>query len=140
MSVSNEIIKVLDELTKKFGVVIDWASQNVLPQIQDFLARYVKYEIVSYSIKSVISLIIVIIASIMMFKVIKPCINRDKESVFYDDYYHEMSLTGFIVGLVSGAAFLIALILGGFNIGDLIKWIIVPEFQFTKEISTLINA
>ena len=30
---SDEIIKVIDELGKRFGIVIDWSSENVLPYI-----------------------------------------------------------------------------------------------------------
>lgn len=31
--ISDEIIKVLDDLCERFGIVIDWASENVVPQL-----------------------------------------------------------------------------------------------------------
>jgi hypothetical protein len=42
---SQEIINVLDYLCKKFGIVIDWTSENVMPYLQDLCARYIKFEI-----------------------------------------------------------------------------------------------
>ena len=31
---SDEIIKVLDDLSDRVGITIDWTSQNVLPYLQ----------------------------------------------------------------------------------------------------------
>ena len=45
MSFSKEIINVLDYLCKKFGIVIDWTSKNVVPYIEDLCSRYIQYEI-----------------------------------------------------------------------------------------------
>lgn len=30
---SDEIIKILDDLGQRFGVVIDWSSENVMPYL-----------------------------------------------------------------------------------------------------------
>lgn len=45
MNFSEEIINVLDYLCKKFGIVVDWTSENVIPYIQDLCARYIQYEV-----------------------------------------------------------------------------------------------
>ncbi len=42
---SEEIIKVLDALAEKFGLVIDWTSSNVIPYIEQLCGKYVNYEI-----------------------------------------------------------------------------------------------
>lgn len=42
---SEEIIKVLDVLGEKFGLAIDWTSENVLPYAQQLMERFIKYEI-----------------------------------------------------------------------------------------------
>lgn len=44
MTVSNQIIEVLDALCNKFGLAIDWSSQNILPYIQELTAKIVNYE------------------------------------------------------------------------------------------------
>lgn len=44
MSFSNELIKILDDLGKRFGIAIDWTKQNVMPYIEDLGKRIIKYE------------------------------------------------------------------------------------------------
>lgn len=36
---SEEIIKVLDALSEKFGIAIDWTGENVLPYVEEFLPK-----------------------------------------------------------------------------------------------------
>lgn len=31
----DEIIKVLDDLSERLGIAVDWTSQNVLPYLQE---------------------------------------------------------------------------------------------------------
>ena len=45
MSVSSEIIEVLDYLGEKFGIAIDWTSNNVLPYLQALVDKFIKWEI-----------------------------------------------------------------------------------------------
>lgn len=45
MTVSEEIIKVLDALCSKFGIVIDWSAENVIPFLTQLCGRFVTYEI-----------------------------------------------------------------------------------------------
>lgn len=41
----DEIIKVLDELCRRFGIVIDWTSENVLPYLQQLCEKFIHWEI-----------------------------------------------------------------------------------------------
>ena len=45
MKFSQEIINVLDYLGGKFGIAIDWTSENVMPYLEDLCARYISYEV-----------------------------------------------------------------------------------------------
>lgn len=45
MTVSEQIIEVLDALCAKFGLVIDWTGQNVLPYAQELAGKLIKYEL-----------------------------------------------------------------------------------------------
>lgn len=45
MTISSEIIKVLDYLGEKFGIAIDWTSKNVLPYLQALVDKFIKWEI-----------------------------------------------------------------------------------------------
>lgn len=41
--VSDQIIKVLDNLCDKFGLAIDWSSKNVQPYLKELMAKCVNY-------------------------------------------------------------------------------------------------
>lgn len=45
MEFSKEIITVLDYLCSKFGIAIDWTSQNVMPYLESLCEKYIKYEV-----------------------------------------------------------------------------------------------
>ena len=42
---SEEIIKALDDLGDRFGIAIDWTSENVLPYLQNLMDRFITYNI-----------------------------------------------------------------------------------------------
>ena len=43
--VSDQIIKVLDNLCEKFGLAIDWSSKNIQPYLEELMAKAVNYKI-----------------------------------------------------------------------------------------------
>ena len=45
MEFSREIIAILDYLCQRFGIAIDWTSDNVMPYLQDLGERFIQYEI-----------------------------------------------------------------------------------------------
>jgi hypothetical protein len=45
MTVSEEIIKVLDSICAKFGIVVDWSAENIIPFLTQLCGRFVTYEI-----------------------------------------------------------------------------------------------
>ena len=65
MTVSSEIIEVLDYLGEKFGIAIDWASNNVLPYLQTLADKFIKWEI-STSIVWIVIAAFVIVAMIVL--------------------------------------------------------------------------
>ena len=65
MTVSSEIIEVLDYLGEKFGIAIDWTSNNVLPYLQTLADKFIKWEI-STSIVWIVIAAFVIVAMIVL--------------------------------------------------------------------------
>lgn len=61
---SDEIIKLLDDLGRRFGIVIDWSSENVMPYLKDLMSRYVNYEVMTSVVWIVVALIVIIGCSI----------------------------------------------------------------------------
>lgn len=41
---SSEVIKILDDLCARFGIAIDWTSENVIPQLEKISESLVRYE------------------------------------------------------------------------------------------------
>lgn len=45
MTFSEQFITIMDAVCDKFGIVIDWTAQNVVPYMTELGGRVVKYEI-----------------------------------------------------------------------------------------------
>ena len=65
MTVSSEIIEVLDYLGEKFGIAIDWTNNNVLPYLQTLVDKFIQWEI-STSILWIAIAIFIIVTTITL--------------------------------------------------------------------------
>ena len=45
MSVSDQIIAVINDLCEKLGIAIDWSAENILPKVEELCNKYISYEI-----------------------------------------------------------------------------------------------
>ena len=68
MTISSEIIEVLDYLGEKFGIAIDWTSNNVLPYLQTLADKFIKWEI-STSIVWIVIAVFVMVGMIVLINV-----------------------------------------------------------------------
>ena len=131
---SEEIIKVLDNLAQKFGIAIDWTSQNIMPYLEDLASRYIAYNNLIAITQIVISIILIIIGIVCIVKLIKW-----RNSKNYNDSY--LSDDPLMCGLgTTGASILIALGIGliiGNTIG-IIQNVCMPEITILEYIKTLI--
>ena len=73
---SDEIIKLLDDLGQRFGIAIDWSSENVMPYLQDLVGRFTTYEIVTSIMWLTIGMIFLLAGIIFSIKIVKSK-NRD---------------------------------------------------------------
>ena len=44
MTMSSQIIEVLNHLCLKFGLVIDWTQENIFPYLQELAGKYIAWE------------------------------------------------------------------------------------------------
>ena len=140
---SQEIISVLNYLGEQLGVAIDWTSENVWPQVMDILGRYRLMEIINMGLWMVFELSVVLIAVIVFIKGAKAykTVNKTKESNFWWDRLYdgsiELSFEGSFLMVImgfAGVAFLVAFSVG---IGEILKWIIVPEIKYLEMLKGL---
>lgn len=73
---STEIIKILDAICDKFGLVIDWTSQNVTPYVEQLCEHIVQYELISSAIYTVLSLVILVVGTIFCIRMFKKLSNH----------------------------------------------------------------
>jgi hypothetical protein len=120
MTFSGEIIKLLDDLGKRFGIAVDWSNKNVVPYLQDLSSRIVNYEIATSAINIVISAVIVF----LLYKLIKYIVRQFKEEqgFFYD--VEELSIGACIFSAIIGAC----VIFGSFaEVFDIVEALTIPE-------------
>lgn len=73
-----QIINILNELGNKFGLAIDWSSENVLPYLNDLVDRYIRYEITSTVISIAVMLLCTIALTVFGLKFI-PYANKKRK-------------------------------------------------------------
>ena len=146
---STEIIKVLDAISERLGVAIDWTTENIMPYLEQLLKRYATLKITYSSIGIFVGVALCITAitlCVKLCKEYKTTITTEKDTLFWHTYVHwgsretEMECFGYIatvVAIMSAVGGIVALCVGVHN---LIEWIIVPEVPFVREIMSLINS
>ena len=112
MSFSSQFIEVLDALCEKFGIAIDWTSQNVVPYLTDLAARIITYEIWTSAAWMVIAAIVFLIT----WKMTK---NLCKEDRFDDEW-----ILGWGIRIIIGLFCFTFFVFGAF---DLIEAVALPE-------------
>ena len=132
---SQEIIKVLDNLAQKFGVAIDWTSQNILPYLQDLMSRYISLQNAYAVTWIIISTIILIISFIIMFKSINK-IKKDSKQIKYYDVLED-SPSAFLGIICSSFFILIFSVVILCNIFGLLQNIIAPEITILNYLKTI---
>lgn len=129
---NNEITEVINTLSEKFGIVIDWTQQNIQPYIQDLMNRLVQCKLTEYIILSVFSFIMLCV-SIYFF-----CWGMKK--IFFNSNNNLMDEDVLTVCVVlSIILFVINLVILYITIGNIVECIYVPEKVFIKEIQTIIK-
>ena len=124
MTVSNQIIAVLDAICEKFGIVIDWTASNIMPYLQDLCKRIVSYEIATSAAWIVLQVVIVVLAFHIRNKKVKPIAESDG-----DDY----SLSGYTVvcAIITVIAFIVICV----QAIDIVRALTIPEitiYYFAK--------
>lgn len=119
---SDEIIKLLDDLGQRFGIAIDWSSENVLPYLQDLMSRYIKYETMTSIMWMVIGVIGLLLGIIFIYKGFK---SNDPDGA------------GLVLIFILVAIACIAIII--FQISDIITVNTIPEKMIYEYLSNSIS-
>lgn len=66
MTVSSQIIEVLNDLCTKFGIAIDWSAENVLPYVQELMGKFISWEIATSWIWIIVA-VVMFVGGILLF-------------------------------------------------------------------------
>ena len=145
---SNEIIKILDYLGEKLGVVVDWTSETALPYAQEVLERFVNYKIgccVAAIVIGVLCIVVIFILANSIKAAEKRCIQTKKDNWFYSchSYYGGDFITYTDVGFSVFVALIVVLSIVGIACllaGSiyLCKWCFIPEMQLLQYLNHMI--
>lgn len=110
MQFSEELIKVFDYMGEKFGIAIDWSNANAIPYLKELCGRFIDWEIAT-SIALMVIVVILVVVAIILYKV----------DMFYDELFIVVSTV-------------VAFVVVGFQIFDILKCIYLPELQIYQYI------
>lgn len=130
---SEEIIKVLDELGKRFGIVIDWSNQNIIPYLQELLKRFICYRNITACVWIIIS-IAMTISGVVIIRFLNKWIKSDNYDKDYCSDDELLAMLGYIFSICM-IALGIGLILG--NIFGIVKNICMPEMVVYEYITSI---
>lgn len=129
MNFSEQTISILDYICNKFGIVIDWTSDNVWPMVEMLAGKYIKWEIAS----SILWIILFFISIIICIIGIKLIIKHIKNSRYADEMW---------------VAFCVFISLGIFGLAcgiaaqafDIARCIVFPELEIFEYLKETLNA
>lgn len=132
MTVSEQIIQVIDALCEKFGIAVNWTSENVIPYLEALCRKLAVYEICT-SIAWMIVVLLLSAGSIIAANKLTPIF---KTKIKEDDDY-EIGAGFAIAGLIF--LNLITFIVIVVQSMDIIKCVTFPEMYIFEYISMLIQ-
>lgn len=122
MDFSLEAIKLLDYISEKLGIVIDWNSENIVPALQDMAGKYIRYEITT----SIMWIVVLLFADIALIILIRNGIKSGtEESQAY-------AICG-IALLLGPIAVQISQVL------DIVRCVVFPEYQIFNYLQEIVK-
>lgn len=136
MSFSSEVITILDELAKRFGIVIDWTAENVMPYVQDLGTRFISYTLVMAIISLSIKIIVLAAGIFTFYKCGKWIIKNEGKA----NENVEIGMAIFTAAsiVLTGIALLVLIFTGWANIKTIIACNYIPEAIIIDYIKTLL--
>lgn len=135
MTVSEQIIQVIDALCEKFGIAVNWTSENVIPYVETLCKKLVAYEI-GTSIAWMAIMMLLSVGSIIAAKKLTPVFKRNIAKGGWDNDWDIASWFA-IAGLV--LLNLATLIVICVQTMDIIRCVTFPEMYIFEYVSKLIQ-
>ena len=137
MKVSEQIIEVLDYLGEKFGIAIDWTSENVIPYVTALCQKLISYEIWT-SVAWMAIMLCLSIASIIATKAMLPRfkIGIENQKSWEDGWTAARTFWCIGFAILNLATILVICT----QIFDIVKCVTFPEMYVFEYVQRLITA
>lgn len=133
MSVSEQIIQVIDDLCDRFGIAIDWTSENVIPYISTLCGKLIHYEICTSVFLMIFWVVLCVLCAILT---VPPCKRAIKTNFTCDDIILATAGIGIIV---SSIVLLVTIIVIGVQVHDIIEAVTFPEKTVVDYVTRVLN-
>lgn len=137
MSISDEIIKILDVLAEKFGIAVDWTSENVIPYLEQLCNKYIDYEVAT-SVVWIIFGVTLLILGIYGIGLAKK-FNEKYDKFKHTNPYNEYDVAAVITSVGVGVAFFVGTIIILVQCFDIVTCLTFPEKIILEELKDLIQ-
>ena len=132
---ADEIIKVLDDLSQRFGIAVDWSSQNMMPYLQTLGNKLVNYKIALATLGVICGAICIVLALYLWKDANK--YSKDKHP---DDYYRNDYDTQYGYRMVGCLCALgIGILLVFINAHTIILGVTFPEKLIFDEVKNMLK-
>ena len=135
--VSEQIIQVLDALFEKFGIVIDWTSENLIPYLTTLCAKLISYEIWT-SVFWIVFMAALTIAGAIVTKKLRPILQKGIENEDWDECGWSTCYCLNIAAMI-GLCIATAIVIG-FQIMDIIQCATFPEMYIVEYVKYIITS
>lgn len=150
---SDEIIKVLDDLSGRFGIALDWTNENVIQQLIVIYHKYVIYSIVKHTICLLLSVAVMIIflkGFVFLYQQYIKCFEEKKDNVYFSikdvSYYSqpkhlvvETNDNTYACITISTIICFVMLVVALYNLHYLLQVIFSPESYVINDLINLYN-
>lgn len=133
MTVSAQIIEVLNALCEKAGIAIDWTSENILPYLQELAGKFVAFE---YS-TSIAWILLVVIPTLIFCGLTIFCAIKEGKTNDPNSCWSEAAAVCFFA---SAVGIIISAIVVTTQIFDLIACKTLPEKILLEQIQIMMRS
>lgn len=136
---TNQFIENLNAVCDKLGIVIDWTSDNIMPQIQDLLTRYGRYLLVSNLTGVIFGVVLLVFGAILL---VKTELSYERGTWALSKEYKSIKCHS-ILGCTGLSVSIVSLILGGilflFCIGGAISAATIPDIYAAQKLLEMLQ-
>lgn len=137
MTVSEQIIQVIDSLCEKFGIAINWTGENVIPYVEILCKKLITYEVCTSAVSMLFS-IVMIVGCTLLIKKFFPTF-RDGWKRDLEDYNCGWIVTSIFASIGLAIIYMVSICDIYCQTTDIIKCLTFPEMYVFEYVSNLIQ-